>query len=99
LQEEGYDTVEANEILGIPVDLRHYSFGASILRQLGVRSIELLTNNSQKITELEQCGFVVSKRIPLVIKPTKCDKVYLQTKKEKLGHLIDTKYAKLHCCQ
>jgi 3,4-dihydroxy 2-butanone 4-phosphate synthase/GTP cyclohydrolase II len=103
LQEKGYDTVEANEILGFPPDLRHYFIGASMLRQLGVITIELLTNNPQKITELQECGIVITKRIPLVIKPTKYDKVYLQTKKEKFGHLLEKKdakkYSKLNCCQ
>ena len=103
LQEEGYDTVEANEVLGFPPDLRHYYVGASIIRQLGVTTIELLTNNPQKIKELENCGIVITKRIPLVMKSTKYDKAYLQTKKEKFGHLLDKKeeikYFKSNCCQ
>jgi 3,4-dihydroxy 2-butanone 4-phosphate synthase/GTP cyclohydrolase II len=103
LQEKGYDTVEANKILGFPPDLRHYYIGASILQQLGVTTIELLTNNPQKIKELEACGIVVTKRIPLISQPTIYDSKYLRTKKEKFGHLLDQKagkkFSNLHCCQ
>jgi GTP cyclohydrolase II len=93
IQEEGYDTAEANEILGFPADLRHYYIGASILHHLGVTTIELLTNNPQKIKELEESGIRITKRIPLII----------QTKKEKFGHILDEKdakkYTKLRGCQ
>jgi GTP cyclohydrolase II len=103
LQEKGYDTAEANEVLGYPADLRHYYIGASILQHLGVKTIELLTNNPQKIKELEECGIVVTKRIPLVISPTKYDELYLQTKKEKFGHLLEDEeekdFTKFPFCQ
>ncbi len=103
LQEKGYDTAEANEVLGYPPDLRHYYIGASILQHLGVKTIELLTNNPQKIKELEECGIIITKRIPLIISPTKYNEAYLQTKKEKFGHLLSEeegkKYSNLQCCQ
>ncbi len=88
LQEKGLDTVEANKALGFPPDLRDYEISAQILKDLGANKIELLTNNPQKIENLEKMGIKVIKRIPLFC-PSKTNKEYLKTKKEKLGHLLE----------
>ncbi|MFA5792925.1 MAG: bifunctional 3,4-dihydroxy-2-butanone-4-phosphate synthase/GTP cyclohydrolase II [Candidatus Gracilibacteria bacterium] len=88
LQRQGYDTVEANEQLGFDADLRDYGIGAQILKDLGLSSINLLTNNPQKIVGLEGHGLKVSKRIPLETTPKRQNLSYLKTKKEKLGHLL-----------
>ena len=88
LQEKGYDTVEANEKLGYPPDLRDYGIGAQILRDLGVRKMRLMTNNPRKIVALEGFGLEVVERVPIKIEPNKCNKVYLQVKKDKLGHMF-----------
>jgi len=88
LQDGGLDTVEANEALGFKPDLRDYGIGAQILVDLGLRKIRLLTNNPKKIVGLEGYGLEVVERVPLVIKPSKSNKRYLRTKKEKLGHEI-----------
>ena len=88
LQDHGRDTVEANLELGFDVDLRDYGVAAQILRHLGVRRLRLLTNNPRKIVSLECYGVSVSERIPLEISPTDSNAGYLQTKRDKLGHLL-----------
>ncbi|MEY4722726.1 MAG: bifunctional riboflavin biosynthesis protein RibAB [Candidatus Parcubacteria bacterium] len=88
LQDHGFDTVEANTQLGLPPDAREYSAAAAILKKLGVASVRLMTNNPAKLSGLRACGVTVSGRIPVVTKPTKQDRAYLRTKKEKMGHLL-----------
>ncbi|WNC13984.1 bifunctional 3,4-dihydroxy-2-butanone-4-phosphate synthase/GTP cyclohydrolase II [Brevibacillus brevis] len=88
LQEEGLDTVEANERLGFPADLRDYGIGAQILRDLGVRRMRLLTNNPRKIRGLDGYGLKVEERVPLQMPEHKHNRKYLATKQEKLGHLL-----------
>ncbi len=87
LQEQGFDTVEANHQLGFADDLREYAIGAQILRYLGLKSIRLLTNNPLKITGLSRCGLSVI-REPLETVPVPENKAYLMTKRDKLGHLL-----------
>jgi 3,4-dihydroxy 2-butanone 4-phosphate synthase/GTP cyclohydrolase II len=88
LQENGMDTVEANEHLGFDADLRDYGVGAQILADLGMKKIRLLTNNPSKISGLDKYGIEVVERIPLVLKPGKHNDFYLATKRDKMGHLI-----------
>lgn len=88
LQDQGLDTVEANEALGHKPDLRDYGIGAQILVDLGVKQIRLLTNNPRKIVGLEGYGLKVVERVPLEIEPNPVNYRYLKTKKEKLGHQI-----------
>ena len=88
LQDEGLDTVEANERLGFRADLRDYGIGAQILRDLGVRKLRLLTNNPKKIVGLQGYGLEVVERIPLEMDPNDFNLRYLRTKRDKLGHLI-----------
>jgi len=89
LQDEGLDTVEANQKLGFKPDLREYGTGAQILRDLGLKNIKLITNNPRKIIGLEGHGLTVTDRVPLVVKKHEVNKKYLDTKKAKLGHLFD----------
>ena len=89
LQDKGMDTVEANEALGFRADLRDYGIGAQILADLGLKKIHLITNNPKKVVGLQGYGLAITKRIPLVIKPTAYNDRYLRVKKEKLGHLLD----------
>ena len=86
LQEQGADTVEANEQLGFPADLRDYGIGAQILRDLGIRSIALLTNNPRKVVGLEGWGLQIARRVPLEIAAVDTNYEYLRTKQEKMGH-------------
>jgi 3,4-dihydroxy 2-butanone 4-phosphate synthase/GTP cyclohydrolase II len=89
LQESGRDTVEANVELGFAPDPRDYGIGAQILYDLGVRSMRLLTNNPSKRAGLEGYGLSIAERVPLQTAPTTENLHYLQTKREKLGHLLD----------
>jgi 3,4-dihydroxy 2-butanone 4-phosphate synthase/GTP cyclohydrolase II len=88
-QEEGLDTVEANRRLGFAPDLRHYGIGAQILFDLGVRQIRLLTNNPKKVIGLEGYGLKIVERLAIEVPPGEENRRYLQTKKDKLGHLLD----------
>ena len=88
LQEQGLDTVEANNALGFSADLRDYGVGAQMLRKLGVKRLDLITNNPRKIVGLEGYGIKVESQVPIKIEPGKYNQKYLSTKKEKLGHLF-----------
>lgn len=89
LQDHGFDTVDANTELGFKADLREYHIAAQILLNLGVKNVKLITNNPQKINDLEDCGIKVVERIPIEIAPNKINKKYLQTKKQRMGHLLN----------
>lgn len=88
LQEAGLDTVEANQCLGFEADVRDYSPAAQMLRDLGVTSVRLLTNNPRKVSGLRKYGIVVAERVPLVIPPIEHNARYLEAKKQKLGHWL-----------
>lgn len=88
LQEQGMDTVEANEHLGFDADLRDYGIGAQILRDLGMLKVDLLTNNPAKIRGLGEYGIAVNERVPLVLPTQEYNEKYIATKRDKLGHII-----------
>lgn len=89
LQEQGLDTVEANLQLGHPVDARTYDAARDILLDLGVHCVRLLTNNPAKVAALEALGFSCLERIPIEVSPTAYNRAYLETKKDKMGHILD----------
>ncbi len=88
LQDTGLDTVEANQALGLPADARHYDLAAEILKSKGVKQIELMTNNPDKVKQLQESGIEVVQRIPLEVGLTKENQAYLKTKKEKFHHIL-----------
>lgn len=88
LQDQGHDTVEANELLGFQPDLRNYGIGAQILVHLGVRKMRLITNNPKKIVGLEGYGITVEEQVPIEMKPNEYNRRYLSCKKSKMGHLL-----------
>jgi 3,4-dihydroxy 2-butanone 4-phosphate synthase/GTP cyclohydrolase II len=90
LQDQGVDTVEANERLGFPADGRDYRAGLQILRRLGVKTMRLLSNNPSKLLAVTGEGLSVSERLPIEIQPTASNERYLRTKKEKMGHLLSS---------
>lgn len=89
LQDQGADTVEANEQLGFEADLRNFEIPAAILRHFGVEGVRLLSNNPAKFEALEKAGIRVVERVPVVVPPRDSTEDYLRTKKEKMGHLLE----------
>jgi 3,4-dihydroxy 2-butanone 4-phosphate synthase/GTP cyclohydrolase II len=90
LQDEGADTVEANEMLGLEVDLREYRQCAEVLFDLGLCQVRVLSNNPLKLRALEDAGLKIVDRVSIEVEPAECAKRYMQTKKEKMGHLLES---------
>lgn len=91
LQDQGFDTIQANQELGLEVDNRDYSLAVTILNDLGIKKVNLLTNNPDKIVAIEKSEIELIKRLPLEIKPIEANYKYLKTKKDELGHILDVK--------
>ena len=89
LQDQGADTVEANQKLGFEADLRGYALAGAILRYFGLESVRLMSNNPEKLQALERAGVRVSERVPAIVAPVSSTEDYLRTKRDKLGHLLD----------
>lgn len=92
LQDQGLDTVQANEKLGFKADCRDYNMPVEILRALQVKSVRLLSNNPDKVAALEKGGIEVAERVPCEVEPTPYAEKYLETKREKMGHLFSTRF-------
>ena len=88
-QDQGMDTVEANLALGFPADMRDYGIGAQILVDLGVKKVELMTNNPKKIAGLTGYGIEISNRVPIQMNHNERNEYYLKTKQQKLGHMLN----------
>ncbi len=88
LQDQGYDTVDANLLQGLPIDQRDYSFAKQVLDYFKIKSVILMSNNPTKFEFLEKSGIEIVGRFPVLAEPNKYDKFYLETKKEKLGHQL-----------
>ena len=90
LQDKGLDTIEANEKLGYDADYRQYKLPVEILKQLGVKSVRLISNNPEKVAALEKAGIVVAERVSAEVEPYEHAEKYLQTKKDRMGHLFSS---------